>query len=263
MRVTIGGTDNLELFTIKLTACRSAKEAIWPVVVDSPRHERQRVERFARYFRREFGYDFVQFSACETDDDYVAFLFTERDVFGTPVPFGATCFRWRRWNDAPDGWAMQWIWMHPYYLAQGHLTEAWPLFRGLFGDFHVESPLSRAMEGFMVNAKQIEPCTDHLELMDIFGGAPYRRPERFVCRPELARASFAACGGAGSGGGGRRTASQTISRSILRRFRGPSNRSRREAGTQPLATRVISLAVVPNTADTYLTGWIGTWSGTW
>lgn len=124
------------------------------------RRNRDAVERLAYYFRREFGYDFVQYNADEGpgDERYpaVAFLWASmRNSFDDrDVAVGATCFRWREWKDTPAGWAMQWIWLHPYVRRKGLLSAAWPALREAFGDFDVEPPLSPAMRMFLakVNA---------------------------------------------------------------------------------------------------------------
>jgi hypothetical protein len=114
--------------------------------------QRCMVERFAFYFRREMHYDSVQFRIRESegalhDKQWVAFLFVSRNDI-LPHGVGATCFRWRHWGHAPASWAMQWAWLHPYYRNQHYLTDKWPIFCSLFGDFVVEDPLSPAMQVF-------------------------------------------------------------------------------------------------------------------
>jgi hypothetical protein len=112
---------------------------LWPVTTASSPRERHVVFQLARYFRREFEYDFIQYGddGRESDDNHVAFLFVQPGLLYEDghLAFGACCFRWRKWSDAPASWAMQWIWMHPYLRGNGVLTEAWPTFRHLFGDF--------------------------------------------------------------------------------------------------------------------------------
>ena len=115
----------------------------------------KRVERLAQYFRREFRYDFVQWSATNDEPSARAFVWVV-DHWPHPVGFGACCFRWREWTDAPHGWALQWIWLHPYERGKGHLTRVWPYFRETFGDFHVERPLSSAMRAFLERHQRIE-----------------------------------------------------------------------------------------------------------
>ena len=128
------------------------------VLWDSDKRIHLMVEKLARYFRREFDYDCVQYSAVESttrNKTTEAFLWSVTGLSATgyiQVAIGACCFRWRKWKDAPPGWALQWIWLHPYERNQGRLTRAWPYFRERFGDFHVEPPLSPAMRAFV--AKQ-------------------------------------------------------------------------------------------------------------
>lgn len=75
------------------------------------------------------------------------------DGIGNSRTVGACCFRWREWVDAPHGWALQWILLHPYFRHQGILSNAWSLFTQRFGSFHVEEPLSEAMHNFLFKIK--------------------------------------------------------------------------------------------------------------
>jgi len=43
--------------------------------------------------------------------------------------------------------------MHPFYRKRGLLTRAWPRFREYFGNFHLEPPISDAMESFLKSVK--------------------------------------------------------------------------------------------------------------
>jgi len=123
----------------------------------SPVTERRSVEAIAVYFKREFGYDFVQFSSgsgrFRESEDVRAFVWSDIGKHRMGIEdrwvTGATCFRWREYLDAPSGYAMQWIWLHPYVRHQGLLTSAWPFFRARFGDFVCEPPLSDAMSRFL------------------------------------------------------------------------------------------------------------------
>lgn len=106
---------------------------------------RRAVERCAIYFRREFRYDFVQYSADELGHPKDrAFLWEARSVV-----VGACSFRWVEWEDADASYTMDWVWFHPYERRQGNLSSAWLYFRRRFGRFHVEQPLSDAMEAFL------------------------------------------------------------------------------------------------------------------
>jgi len=131
----------------------------------SPAPLRRAVYRLARYFQREFRYDFVQYGyeGREDDPDAVAFLWPHveavpgDDRFSFPV-VGACCFRWRDWSDAPASWAFQWAWLHPYFRRRGLLSGAWPAFRAEFGGFVVEPPLSDAMAAFLRKAGECASC---------------------------------------------------------------------------------------------------------
>lgn len=126
-------------------------------VSHKPLKYRKAAEKIAKFFRREFEYDCLQYTANE--QDYWRRDYTKDKVFiwTTPTNYeeykntviGAAVFRWREWKDAPAGYALAWVWFHPYERNKGHLKKAWPHFKKLFGDFHVEGPLSQAMVGFL------------------------------------------------------------------------------------------------------------------
>lgn len=117
---------------------------------------RSAVYRFAKYFRRELGFDFVQYADPKNRDDgpekCQAFLFMFRKI-----AFGAAVFRFREWKDSAPCWSLAWIWMHPYFRGQGILKNAFPVFRERFGNFHIEHPLSSTMEGFLAKHGSQQP----------------------------------------------------------------------------------------------------------
>ena len=110
----------------------------------SPLKYRKAVQRFAEYFQREFEYDFPQFWAKE-QEDYVAYLLFSDHYH---VHCGACCFRRRNYKDIGPSWAMQWLWIHPYFRRRGILTKTWPQF-DRFKPFVIERPISEAMIGFL------------------------------------------------------------------------------------------------------------------
>ena len=120
---------------------------------DSPVSMRKAVEQMARYFRIEFGYDFVQYGWNEEPSDDVAFLWTDDNLRYRIYVTGACCFRWREWRDGPPSWSLSWVWMHPFVRRQGLLTRAWPYFEARFGRFHVETPWSPSMWQFLLSRK--------------------------------------------------------------------------------------------------------------
>jgi hypothetical protein len=119
---------------------------------------RRAVECIAYYFRREFGYDFLQYCSLEMDDDgHRAYIWADPCTLNEQdkiTVFGACCFRWRTWKDAPSdfpskSYALQWIWLHPYQRRKGILDKAWPYFLARFDPFVPEGPHSPAMQGFL------------------------------------------------------------------------------------------------------------------
>ncbi len=120
-----------------------------PVAVDgaSPHWLRSQVYERARLFRKEFGYDFVQWSVKDEDPaTTIGFLFpgagSDEDAMA-----GACCFRRRGEGDAAAWW-LDWIWMAPPYRRRGILSRHWPWFLERFGLFHLGHPLSGAMLAF-------------------------------------------------------------------------------------------------------------------
>jgi hypothetical protein len=130
------------------------------VLPTSPTALRTATQRMAEYFRREFGYDFPQYSASprgEPDARTHAYLWTAPDwcSFGPQPVVGAACFRWRTWSgDRPNGipaesYEMDWMWLHPYVRRTGMLTRAWEYFLAAHGPFVPGAPFSPAMDEFL------------------------------------------------------------------------------------------------------------------
>ncbi len=166
-------------YTIQLPrSVRGIDQSLVAVRRFSPLIHRRAVERFAYYFKREFRYDFPQFEAEDVTDDYRAWLFASHDYSAEWRPFGAACFRYRRYEggDKPV-WALQWIWLHPYFREGGHLKKAWPLFIKALGEpVDVEPPYSRAMVAFLGRA---DPNTLTVRMREAIGsGEPLRLAKR-------------------------------------------------------------------------------------
>lgn len=123
----------------------------------SPLSHRRAVETMAVYFRREFRYDFVQYIATEEldDEETLAFFWADGHFGGYSV-IGGCCFRWREWENCDSWWAMQWIWLHPYFRRRGYLSRSWDLFTAMFAPFGVEPPLSESMSRFLSKRQFIE-----------------------------------------------------------------------------------------------------------
>lgn len=125
----------------------NVKDGLIEVRSWSPDWMRREVYERAFAFKREFSYDFVQWSQNETDPRTHGFLFV--DAAARVV--GACAFRWREPGDAEAYWGLQWIWIAPAFRRQGVLASRWPNFRKQFGAFYVEPPLSQAMKDFLLS----------------------------------------------------------------------------------------------------------------
>lgn len=132
----------------------------YKITAASPLALRRAVWLLAVYFRREFGYDFLQYGHCghENDPRHVAFLWLggerirlARNGFASDrIAVGACCFRWREWREGQPTYALQWVWFHPFARRRGFLADCWPAFCAAFSPFYVEGPLSHAMRGFLL-----------------------------------------------------------------------------------------------------------------
>ncbi|MGM4922756.1 hypothetical protein AB8A31_07600 [Tardiphaga sp. 804_B3_N1_9] len=117
------------------------------VTATSPAWKHREIYERARFFRREFGYDFVQWDSSDGDSDpnVHGFLFlNERDLI-----VGACAFRLRDQTSGKN-WGLQWVWVCPMFRRTGVLARYWGYFRKRFGDFDVEGPVSPAMQAFAV-----------------------------------------------------------------------------------------------------------------
>jgi hypothetical protein len=99
---------------------------------------------YARPFRREFGYDFIQWyenGPEEGPDKARAFLFVDAQS----VIAGACAFHWMVYTNAPHAWSLSWVWLEPRFRRRGFLTRAWPFFTEQFGNFSSSEVTSIAM----------------------------------------------------------------------------------------------------------------------
>ena len=139
-----------ESWTLHATVLHHGAQ-LWRLALRSPRHLHQAVERCARCFQREFGYDFVQYSADEAyrTTETQAWLWTTTFLADDDpcLVLGAACLRWRTYTNLPDGlWALQWIWLHPYARHHGVFRAAWPLLLARYDGVHLEPPVSSTMQ---------------------------------------------------------------------------------------------------------------------
>lgn len=155
---------NAEFINIVMPTVKIGDDLNWliPVNSKSSRIHRVAVWKIARFFRREFHYDFVQYGHNGDDDDkdHAAYLWVPSNSIlrgWRSHCIGACCFRKRNGGRM----AMQWIWIHPFFRRTGLLRRAWPVFKERHGDFALEGPLSEAMKAFVasVNKPSIESAT--------------------------------------------------------------------------------------------------------
>lgn len=150
----------MERYQVPKAFHRQYRLEVVPIANTAPKPWRRAIYGCATYFRRTFGYDFVQYAAEKEDgaDSCMAYVWVTIDVEREDysIVLGATCFRWRSWSNADPGWAMQWIWLHPYIRAQHVLVDTWPYFVERHGMFFVEPPLSGTMVGFLRNHAQCQ-----------------------------------------------------------------------------------------------------------
>lgn len=159
--------DKTNRLTIEMPfVVESARKPLVEVHRTSPKKHRAAVETVARYFKREFQYDSLQYSA--ENDDAIAFLFIDPDTMRVDqrerwhlLARGAICFRQR---PLPDHeivtWRLDWVWLHPYFRNAGVLDRHFDLFEKRFGDFFIGAPLSNSMKRFL--EKRNFPVQDRL-----------------------------------------------------------------------------------------------------
>ena len=121
---------------------------LYRVMPHAPLWWRDCAALMARQLQRDMLSDVELFDAASTADLYEAWLFVKPFRDGRVV-CGACCFRWRTWNDMPDGWSMQWAWLHPDFRREGCMSAAWTVFLRRYAPFMVERPISKAMHGFL------------------------------------------------------------------------------------------------------------------
>jgi len=115
-----------------------------PVMPHSPKWMQREMYERATRFRREMGFDFVQWTAPGRVADQEARGHLLTDEHG--AIHGACSFR-------PHGgtgrWGLQWIWVRPEARRTGILSRQWEDMRRRYGDFLVEGPVSPAMQAFL------------------------------------------------------------------------------------------------------------------
>lgn len=116
------------------------------VTFKSPIWKHREMYNRAFAFKKEFRYDFTQWSKKGPENqNSQGYLFTGE--IGEII--GACAFQNRLQKDSTDRWGLQWIWICSDERGKGHLSKRWALLRERFGDFHVEPPVSDAMKAFL------------------------------------------------------------------------------------------------------------------
>lgn len=144
-------SDKYTISSPVFDACLSSN-GLRKVTADSAKEEKEAVELFARYFKKEMHYENLQYGADRHDEQTVGFLFTESalDVCTeahTEMPtrcVGGCSFR------KVDGfWVLCWIWLHPFSRNKRLLNRPWKIFCEEFGNFYIEAPISPSMKNFI------------------------------------------------------------------------------------------------------------------
>lgn len=122
---------------------------------DQPVSAHKAVEELAIYFRREFDFDYTQYTAFEDKDNDKsdAYLWIDTD-WESHFATGAAVFRYLTDVGQKHRWVMQFVWFHPYYRRAGLLTETWKHFQEKYGDFELEEPVSESMKRFADKMKK-------------------------------------------------------------------------------------------------------------
>jgi hypothetical protein len=116
---------------------------------DAPLRVRQVVEILARYFRREFSYDMVNYVASEKNARCQAWLWV-KDEWPGGLALGHAVFWQQDFEGRPEReWELGSVWFHPYARGHGHLTTAWPIWQEHYGPFWICTPWSPAMRSFL------------------------------------------------------------------------------------------------------------------
>lgn len=119
---------------------------------------RKAVEKLAKYFSYEtkdggmFGFDARYYA-----HDFVAYLWVDRSyIVNESSPCVGICFfeeEVKIVNDkavkVTDSWELRWLWFHPFYRGDGLLAKEWDTLKEELGDFGLQPPISKSMQGFL------------------------------------------------------------------------------------------------------------------
>ncbi|MFL6353351.1 MAG: hypothetical protein ACJ74Z_16085 [Bryobacteraceae bacterium] len=153
-----------------------------PVTRSSPAALKNALEQYARYFRREFRYDFVPYTKHEhVHENLSAYLLPQRDKRF----WAGGCSFWKE-----EGvWTLTWMWMHPFDRHQGILKAAWPYFEREHGPFRIDSPVSIPMQYFLLRQGVAESRLRGGYRIGIIDKGQASRSLHPLCAPRLASSS--------------------------------------------------------------------------
>ena len=101
---------------------------------------------FARYFKREFGYDSVQYSEYDIENSECrSYLFSDNGG----LFYGGANF-WQGYTKSGPIWRLQWIWMHPSYRNRKNLKKHWELMTDDLAPLWIDPPVSGSMAFFVL-----------------------------------------------------------------------------------------------------------------
>jgi len=140
------------------------------VDVNSPLWMHREVHSRALRFKRDFGYDFLQWPSVTTrdrlDPRWVGYLFADAEG-AIDGACGFFCDK--------GAWRLDWAWIRPDRRRQGLLAARWPCLLSEFGDFWIEHPISDEMHGFI--ARHASPAQLRKIRERYPNGSPISNPE--------------------------------------------------------------------------------------
>ena len=128
----------------------------------------EEVYKIAKYFKEELNYDSIPYSKYGIlSKEFKVVLFTEEALDGykkDTMPYriyGGCLFSKMKFTEDDDYWALEWIWIHPFFRNRGNLKKNWSQLEKSFGNFIIKIPISNDMKSFL---EYIESKYKHIEL---------------------------------------------------------------------------------------------------
>ncbi len=75
--------------------------------------------------------------------------------------YGACLFNLMKFTEDNNHWALEWIWIHPFFRNRGKLKKNWQFLENSFGNFIIKTPISNDMRAFLDN---IDSKYKHIEI---------------------------------------------------------------------------------------------------